>query len=562
MNTQLADQIAAGEVVERPASVVKELMENAIDAGATRIALHLGQDPLSLIRVVDNGSGMSPEDAPLSLQRHATSKLRSLDDLHTLTTRGFRGEALPSIASVSRLQLTTRTPDDSLATRVEAHGAQGGSLTVAASVAGAAPGTTVQVRDLFHNVPARRKFLRSVPTEVAHITDMVQRLVLSAPHVHVSVTREGGRSRTFPPTDGLPARAQQVFKSIPLGRVSEERPTLDMEAALADATHSRSGTQRLHLMINGRPVRDRGLARCIAFAYGAELPAGHYPMGVVALAVPPSSLDVNVHPQKTEVRFADPQQLFDQVTRAIAKGRVTTKTNSTPPRPLTGTTRHPRFTGLGDGGPVRSHLPPADTGATPAGMPFGIRRFLGNVHNGRHWVVETGEGIAVIRGHAARTALRALTLYPQVQSGTVESKTLLFPCRVPCADQDVAHLERSVDTFAMVGLEVRATGPRGGRLDAVPTALMPCPQEALLRAALTWRPPQSGSENPIQHLVATLARASHDPEDNPANQDHPNEVLEGLHSALARLDSTTVPHWVGQPRLVTHRVHLHDEPQR
>ncbi|MGH7271052.1 MAG: DNA mismatch repair endonuclease MutL, partial [Polyangiaceae bacterium] len=311
----LANQIAAGEVVERPASAVKELVENALDAGATRVKVELERGGTALIRVSDDGGGMDAEDASLSLERHATSKLHHLDDLFALATFGFRGEALPSIASVAKLRLVTRARGQDEGTEVVVEG--GGPIR--SRPTGAAEGTSVDVRDLFFNVPARRKFLKSTATEAAHVSEAMLLAALSRPEVSFFLVRDGRAAREWLRAATRQERTSQAFEDESLVACLAERGPMRVEAYLAPPERARAGAAGLHLLVNGRPVRDRPLARAVAQAFGSVLEPGRYPVGVVYVELPPAEVDVNVHPRKAEVRFAEGRALFDAITRELHK---------------------------------------------------------------------------------------------------------------------------------------------------------------------------------------------------------------------------------------------------
>ncbi len=305
----LASQIAAGEVVERPASAVKELVENALDAGATRVDIECRGGGVSLVSVRDDGTGMSEGEVWLALERHATSKLREISDLERLGSFGFRGEALPSIAAVSRVRILSRARDAESGVAVELEGGQPkGSTPLSMPV-----GTTVEVRDLFFNVPARRKFLRSTGTESSHVTQVVEAAALSRPLVTFTLTRDGRLVREFLRAPDRAGRVAQLFCDEPLTRLVGERGPLVLEAFLLGAERARPGAAGLWLFVNGRVIRDRMLAATIAQAHKNQIPSGHYPRGVVYLELPTGLVDVNTHPQKTEVRFADPRSVADAV---------------------------------------------------------------------------------------------------------------------------------------------------------------------------------------------------------------------------------------------------------
>ena len=316
LSEDLVNKIAAGEVVERPASVVKELVENAIDAGASVVQVEIEGGGRSLIRVRDDGSGMSREDAELALERHATSKLREIGDLQAVATHGFRGEALPSIASVSDLVLRTRTSEDGAGTEVAVR--QGRRLHV--REAGHPRGTTVEVRDLFGAVPARRKFLRAESTEAAHVAEALTLLALARPATGFFL-RSGGRGVIdAPAVESLGPRVFQLFGA----RFLEGLVPVDGGEEWARVSGFVSGAQgqrpprpALRLFVNHRPVRDRALAKAVSQAYRAAGAGDRGYEAILFVDVPPSMVDVNVHPAKTEVRFADGRTAWTAVERSV-----------------------------------------------------------------------------------------------------------------------------------------------------------------------------------------------------------------------------------------------------
>jgi DNA mismatch repair protein MutL len=311
----LASQIAAGEVVERPGSAVKELVENSLDAGARRCDVALEGGGVTSLRVTDDGHGMTEADARLAVERHATSKLRVFDDLRHVTSFGFRGEALPSIASVSRFTLRTReaSADAGVELRIE------GGAAPAVSPVGIAVGTEIWVRDLFYNVPARRKFLRSTGTEAGHVVDAVESLALARPEVTFTVERDGRPVRSWLRASCRAERVSDVVGDVALVACAGERGPLRVEAFLSRPEQARTGAGGLRLLVNGRVVRDRALAATIAQAYGSVLERGRYPRGVVYLDLVTELVDVNVHPQKSEVRFADPRAVTDALYGILSR---------------------------------------------------------------------------------------------------------------------------------------------------------------------------------------------------------------------------------------------------
>jgi len=316
--SELADQIAAGEVVERPASVVKELVENALDAGATRIDVEVEGGGRRLVRVVDDGCGMTLVEARLALRRHATSKLAELADLFRLETMGFRGEALPSIAAVSRFSLTTRTPWATAAWRLELEG----GVERDARQVGAAVGTQVEVRDLLWNVPARLKFLKAEPTEASHVTEAVLRLALAHPSVGFRL-RHGGRVAVdLPPHAGAGERVRAVVGRRLAGRLCDGEAAesgVQVRLFLAPPDEAQTTSRGVQLFVGRRFVRDRSLLHAVAMGYGELVPHGRYPTAIVFVDPPEGTVDVNVHPQKVEVRFARPQEVIAAVRHGVAR---------------------------------------------------------------------------------------------------------------------------------------------------------------------------------------------------------------------------------------------------
>jgi DNA mismatch repair protein MutL len=310
---ELASQIAAGEVVERPASALKELLENAMDAGATRVGIEIEGGGITRLSVLDDGIGMSEADAISSLKRHATSKLRSFSDLEKLSSYGFRGEALPSIASVSRLSMRTRRADAPAGVELTVEG----GLTPTVRPAGCAPGTLVEVRDLFFNVPARRKFLRSSGTEAGHLTEIVECLALANPRLALTLKRDGRMVRQWLRVGERRERAAQALDEE-FAECRGQRGPLGVEAYVTRPERARTGAGGLRILVNGRPIRDRALAVAVAQAYGSVLERGRYPRGVVYLELPPQLVDFNVHPQKVEIRFADPRAVSDALYQVLA----------------------------------------------------------------------------------------------------------------------------------------------------------------------------------------------------------------------------------------------------
>jgi len=564
LDDALVDQIAAGEVVERPASVVKELLDNALDAGARQVTVAVEGGGLGRILVTDDGQGMDREDAELALRRHATSKIVVPDDLLAIRTLGFRGEALPSIASVSRFSLTTRPREADAGTRVQVDGGAASRI----EPVGAAPGTTVSVGELFFNVPARRKFLKSPATEVGHVAEVCLRAALTDPGLRLRLEKDGRPSREYLPAGELAGRAREVFRHETLVPLAGERDGIRVEAHLAPPERARSGATALHVLVNGRPVRDRVLARAVAFAYGSVLPPGRYPVGVVALTLDPQEVDVNVHPQKAEVRFARGRAVPDAVTRTLAAalgtaawGRPRRAPGGTaepegaprlpdqaveggahrapaPPSGGAGRGRSQQALALGapgDPGPDPAdpwglvsffgRSPPAEDGGHPgdaapvegprggvAGVRdagetgFGHLRFLAQVRR-TFLLCEGPDGIHILDQHAADERVRYHALRTAYAARRVPRQALLFPEQVEVGAAEASLAEEHREELAALGMDVAPLGPTTLAVRAVPALVRNAPPERLLRDVLAEldRSGERAFGDAVDTAIATLA---------------------------------------------------------
>jgi DNA mismatch repair protein MutL len=522
---ELASQIAAGEVVERPSSAAKELIENALDAEATRIDVELEGGGITRLCISDDGHGMVEADARLCVERHATSKLRAFADLSRVSTFGFRGEALPTIASVSRFTLRTRARGSDIGTvvRIEA-GKLGG-----AEPAGMPAGTQVEVRDLFYNVPARRKFLRSTGTESGHVTEVVEQAALARPEITFTLTRDGRKVRELLRTSERAERVHQVCELDELAPCHGERGPLRVEAYLSRPEQARAGAGGLTILVNGRPVRDRAILVTIAQAYGSVLERGRYPRGVVYLDLPPELVDVNVHPQKAEVRFADPRAAGDAVYQILSKARVSafslppvsraawgraatprTEPASMPAReartapepklerelPLAAALatlqRAPR-----PAEPVEAAAPAKplevpeapliavrDHAASPIRprpeLPWASLRFIAQLRM-TYLICEGDDGIYLLDQHAAAERVTFTRLRREYQARSVPSQALLFPLLVDVTPAEIEVVESHQSEIAEVGLDVRARGATSVSIHTVPKLLSRASPERLLR---------------------------------------------------------------------------------
>ncbi len=531
----LVNQIAAGEVIERPASVVKELVENALDAGARRIEIDLEEGGVRLIRVRDDGGGIASDELALAISRHATSKIASLDDLEAVATLGFRGEALPSIASVSRFNLASRRADDAHGSALQVDGGRVGEIAPKAQ----ALGTTVEVRDLFFNVPARRKFLRAERTELSHIEEWLRQLALARPDVELRVSHNGKPLRRYKP-DGQNAlfsgdRLAETLGEEFLGHAlqvdrtafaTEGGSALRLSGWVAQPAYSRASADQQYLYVNGRAVRDRSVAHAVKQAYADVLFHGRQPAYVLFLEVDPRRVDVNVHPAKHEVRFRDARLIHDFVyrtlqavlaeTRAGVEAGIAAGThhdlNGAPiasngpsawQRPMTQSglglrveeTRAayaalygsalPSSASLAASAPFAASayanaendapLPPTQDGDVP---PLGYA--IAQLH-GIYILSECADGLIVVDMHAAHERIGYEKLKAAHDSEGLRMQPLLVPQTLAVAEREADLAERETAVLAELGFDVGRAGPQSLMLRGVPALLAHGDVEALLR---------------------------------------------------------------------------------
>ncbi|MCX7781603.1 MAG: DNA mismatch repair endonuclease MutL [Negativicutes bacterium] len=516
-----ANKIAAGEVVERPASVIKELVENSLDAGSRRIEVEITEGGLDYIRVTDNGSGMSPADAQLAVLRHATSKIRVAEDLYRITTLGFRGEALPSIASVSRFSLTTRLNEEPLATYIEIHG---GNM-IETREAGAGVGTTVVVRDLFYNTPARRKFLKTAATEGNYIHAIIGKLALANPGVAFILINNGRQVLNTPGNGDLLSAMASLYGNKLLNEVLPiefQDTTLAIYGYVAKPTFLKSSRQWQTFLVNSRVVNSRIAAKALDSAYHSLLPKNGYPLAVLRIDVPPDSVDVNVHPQKNEVKFSDEQRIYRAVYKAVSdalkKPESPIKTAASmadaetihygyPPAAMSSSalTKQPElwretksamaFYSFTE---ARAALEQADfshaaatlsaaSNASPAPLyelpepPAHILQPLGQIEE--CYIIAGGnDGLYIIDQHAAHERI----LYDRLAgaTGNIPVQQLLVPIFVEFDLQEIAVIEDSIEFLGMLGFAVDIAGPTTIRLSAVPADISLSEAEPMIRDCL------------------------------------------------------------------------------
>ncbi len=539
LSDQVANKIAAGEVVERPASVVKELLENSLDAGASDIRVEAEAGGRRLIRVADDGCGMIRDDALLALERHATSKISRVEELESIATLGFRGEALPSIASVSRMVLETRAAEEEAGARIEVAG--GRILSVNECVR--PPGTAITVRDLFFNVPARRKFLRSEQTELAHIASLVTHYSLAHPAKSFELVHEGRKLLDAPPVLTAAERVFQVFGAEALEELIELEPRTAQEGRFALSGFisrpqvQKSNRNSIFLFVNRRLIRDRLLLHAISAAYANLMPPSAFPFALLFIDCDPAEVDVNVHPSKTEVRFRASSFVHDFVRDTLREALVASRPAPAAPLPspvpapprvepqpgarlpfseFTQAIEDFRFTGIRGEAP-RSVLPelrlseppgpaprldlsaapaaePADLprlrlpdthAAIPAGIALDVPssmaslddvRILGQLHDS--FIIAAGpDGLWIIDQHVAHERILFEQFLDRLLRGRVEQQRLLLPLVVTLTPAQEADYQRIAGELERAGFETEPFGQRTIAIKAVPADLPPAAVE-------------------------------------------------------------------------------------
>ncbi|MFP5413922.1 MAG: DNA mismatch repair endonuclease MutL [Gammaproteobacteria bacterium] len=513
---QLANQIAAGEVVERPAAVIKELLENSIDAGADRIEIELEQGGIKLMRIRDNGTGIPREELALALSRHATSKIVVLDDLDAVATLGFRGEALASIASVSRLALTSNAQAGNSGWVIQ-------SATDDATIAPAPHprGTTVEVRDLFFNTPARRRFLRTERTEYGRIEEVIHRLALSRFDVGLRVRHNGRQVQDFARADDLPAQERRVAAVCGLPFLEQarhlevEHQGLRLHGWIALPTYSRSQADLQYFYVNGRAVRDKVIGHAVRQAYRDVLYQNRHPAFVLFLEIPPRDVDVNVHPTKYEVRFREARQvhdfLFSMLHRALAEitpgdtrpapatvSMPDEKTGDATPAPTPKLFAHQHqmpfpstrpAPGVGERMATYAHLhvpapeqsPAASASPSDATPPLGFA--LAQL-KGAYILAENHSGLVLVDLHAAHERVLYERMKIAWRTGALASQPLLVPMTLAVNEAEADAAEHHAAAFDTIGFSLDRSGPTTILVRAVPALVRGVEVEALVRDVL------------------------------------------------------------------------------
>ena len=526
LNPNVANQIAAGEVIERPASVVKELVENALDAGASRIDVVVEGGGTDRILVSDDGSGLERDDAVLAFERHATSKIRSASDLQAIRSYGFRGEALPSIASVSSLVLATST-GAAQGTRVRLRAGRVLSVEPAAHPRGA----TVTIEGLFHNAPARRKFLRSPATETSHIASIVTRIAAVSPGIAFSLKSGGRVLAAWPAAADYRERVAQILghrESGLLLDVERRAGALRVTGLGSAPALSRSTSADQNLFVNGRPIRDRRILHAIQSAYATLLPRGRYPLVYLFLEIPTEQVDVNVHPAKAEVRFLRPGVVHDLVREALLQTlglgrpvqdfapRATGIAEPPPGEWFVG----PEPRGAGEPGGAtpgapflsetgRQHVPSSTGGPSPrSGLFEGVPLAPLAQYRDTYILASAPDGLVILDQHAAHERVLYERFLAESRSGRVVTQRLLFPVTVEVTPAERVAFEESHPSLRALGFSIAPFGENTLIVDEIPALMSGAMTDRLVREllgeVLDWRQTE-GMERLRHRIVASAA---------------------------------------------------------
>ena len=504
-------KIAAGEVVERPASVVKELLENALDAGSASVKVEVQGAGRKLIRVTDDGEGMVGEEAIQALQRHTTSKIESLEDLFSLRTFGFRGEALASIAAVSRLKITTRKEGQLSGTEVRA---EGGRLSDTTEM-GCPLGTSVEVRDLFFNVPARMKFLKSQGTELGHIGEILAKTALANPQARFQLFHEGKLLANYPLRQDPSARLVEALGDEVDGRIFPfrlQQGELRVEGFAGEPDLNRPNSRGIYLFVNRRPVRDRLLTHAILEGYRNVIPKDRYPVAVLLVEVPPPDVDVNVHPGKWEVKFANSETVHRLVIQAV-RGML----EEIPWLKIKGI---PQFEEIRER--PAAYFPQGKAISLPLSWPASLRveskgesqeagrepvsgiTFLGQVQE-TYLIFASPEGLLLLDQHAAHERVLLEKLSNDLFHGGIPKQPLLLPEVIELPSNESKILEEHLDDLARMGFDLESGGIRSFWVKSVPQILADRDPLETLRETIkeisSW-----GKEGPLQNSYDSLLK--------------------------------------------------------
>jgi len=561
---EVVSKIAAGEIVERPASVVKELVENSIDAGSTSIEIEVTSGGRRLIRVTDNGAGMIRDEALMALERHATSKIRNPEDILHIETLGFRGEALPSIAAVSRFELITKPREAVVGTRINVYG---GKLKKVAEI-GCPEGTTIEVKGLFFNTPARHKFLKSRETELGRVLDVIQREAISNPSIGFTLISDERTALRLPKRSSMLERLEEIWRGARLYELEAEGEGVRVYGHLSGPDDSRSTTQKLYFSVNKRAVRDKFVMRMVLDSYGRLIEKGRFPQGLINLDIPPGELDVNVHPAKTEVRFRNQRLVGDLIKAAVGgmvdkapwteggyngarvrhaaegfarraegEGRGASERAINPHFAAhnltsTGTPYYPASPDRAGGGEEAAEMSgdPYTENAYPGGHDasharfspitetadqpqmgetggFASLRILGQI--GRLYIVcESPRGAFIIDQHAAHERINYEKIKRLQSENSMEVQELLIPAIIDSSPAEAQSISENIEQIRSLGISIEGFGGNAFRVRALPALLAGADPEKLLRD-IAHEIGETGGEwsmsRRLDHVIATMA---------------------------------------------------------
>ncbi len=575
LSAALADQIAAGEVVERPASVVKELMENAIDAGADRIEIIVQSGGQKLVQVTDNGSGMNAADLALAFERHATSKISTAQDLAQIATLGFRGEALPSIASVARVTARTSTGDEE-GSELVVEGGSGSGVKPAPPM----KGTMIQVRNLFYNTPARRKFLKRPATENQHIVEAVRRFALCYPHVGFSLASDRRDIFTLPPAD-LKSRIGGVFDrhyQKSLKEVFLEKPPFKVQGYVGNLSLVRGRPKEQYIFLNNRAVHDRLLNSAVYAAYRSLISRGEYPFFVLNITLPVDALDVNVHPAKTEVRFKDEWRVYHVVKTAVTEAirdipgmmpdfhvpEEAGRYSPGGPAPVPDVSRTARGTDLFEAAPRPGQPHHSDEPAafdvdqatrrvegSPSGQGVPDRpdkaynpESIWQVHN-KYIISQVASGLVMIDQHVAHERVLFEEAQRALTGRALPSQTVLFPQVMELAPDEFSRLLNVIPQLEKFGFRLREFGKNTVVIDGVPVDVVWGREREIIRDILDRLEQGRDGADVFDHMAATYACRAAIKAGDPLN-------LEEMRTLVDRLFATEHPYYCphGRPTVV------------
>jgi len=556
----VSQSIAAGEVVERPASVVKELMENAIDAGGTEITVELEAGGLRLIRVMDNGEGMNREDVPLALQRYATSKVRKAEDLYAIHTLGFRGEALPSIAQVSKMTLRTRTPDSLSGTKLVCEGGETKSI----SETGCPIGTEVEVRDLFYNIPVKRKFLKSIRSELRYALNHFVRLSLSHPEISFKLVHDGRTLHEHLKSESPLVRVEAIFGKEMyrhLQPVGFEEGEIRISGFAGLPSFSKRNAEGIYFYVNQRFIKDRMVYKAVMDGYRHVLPGNQFPIAILFITLPPSAVDVNVHPTKAEVKFKDPERVYQAVLAAI---RALLESKGSPSHAEERTSaggkewvfqqraQSPFF-----GQDTLSFSPAFGAGKAEQGfmvqegqeVQWEVAKkwsspVLGQIE-GTYILCERDGNLIFIDQHAAHERILFEKFKREYEIKSMISEKLLLPILIELSVEESCILESAGEALRKIGFEIESAGEKLFTIQSIPTFIDQKDPKAMVRGILeelSFSEKEGKGEETLHTILITLACHSAIRGNFPLKREEMDKLVEDL---AAFHPASTCPH--GRP---------------